>query len=117
GNPQDLSRWAKEYDLPEWSYDHVLPYFKKQESWRESNASDRGNDGPIAVQRCTYEDPLIPAFADAARDAGHGWTDDYNSGKQEGFSRLQMSIKNGRRCSAAIAYLHPALKRPNLTVK
>src|SRR5690606_12444776 len=109
--------WAEQYNLPDWSYENVLPYFKKQESWRESHADHRGTTGPIAVQRCTYQDPLIQAYTEAAIGAGHAWTDDYNSDHQEGFSRLQMSIKNGRRCSAAVAYLRPAMQRPNLTIK
>lgn len=117
GNPNDYERWAQQYNLPDWSYNNVLPYFQKQESWQESTSNERGQHGPIGVQRCTYEDPLIQAYADAAHHAGHHWTEDYNTTRQEGFSRLQMSIKNGRRCSAAVAYLRPALKRPNLKIK
>jgi len=117
GNPEDFNRWAEQYQLPDWSYEHVLPYFKKQEDWREGDTHGRGRGGPIAVQRCTYDDQLIQAYADAAQAAGHEWTDDYNSARQAGFSRLQMSIKDGRRCSAASGYLRPALKRPNLSIK
>jgi len=117
GNPEDFNRWAQRYQLPDWSYEHVLPYFKKQEDWRESEAEERSQGGPISVQRCKYEDPLIDAYAEAARNAGHPWTEDYNTARQDGFSRLQMSIKAGRRCSAAVAYLRPALRQANLSIK
>jgi 4-pyridoxate dehydrogenase len=117
GNPNDFKRWASAYGLPEWDYAHVLPYFKRQESWEDGASDERGGDGPVGVQRCKYQDPLLGAYAEAARDAGHGWTDDYNTSGQDGFSRLQMSIRNGARCSTSVAYLRPALRRPNLTVK
>ncbi|MBI2725688.1 MAG: choline dehydrogenase [Polaromonas sp.] len=117
GNPNDFNRWASQYGLPEWDYAHVLPYFKRQESWEGGATGERGSDGPVGVQRCKYEDPLIGAYGEAAKTAGHAWTDDYNTEKQDGFSRLQMSIRNGARCSTSVAYLRPALHRPNLTVK
>ena len=68
----------------------------------------------MTTQFCRYEDSLLGAYAEAGQAAGHGWTDDYNGAQQEGFGRLQMTIRNGRRCSAATAYLRPALRRPNL---
>jgi 4-pyridoxate dehydrogenase len=117
GNPNDFNRWASQYGLPEWDYAHVLPYFKRQESWEGGSTSERGGDGPVGVQRCKYEDPLIEAYGEASKAAGHPWTDDYNTTRQDGFSRLQMSIRNGARCSTSVAYLRPALHRPNLTVK
>ncbi len=117
GNPSDFDRWSTKYGLPEWNYAHVLPYFKKLESWEDGAVNDRGGDGPIGVQRCKYEDPLLGAYAAASKEAGHTWTEDYNTTKQDGFSRLQMSIRNGARCSTAVAYLRPALGRKNLTVK
>lgn len=117
GHPGDYDRWARQYGLEEWSYAQVLPYFRRQESWEGGESAERGVDGPIAVQRCRYQDPLVGAYFAAARSAGHPWTDDYNGASQEGFSRLQMTIAHGRRCSAATAYLHPALRRRNLTVR
>lgn len=117
GNSVDYEHWAQAYGLPEWGYQNVLPYFIKQESWEGGRTRERGQNGPLAVQRSRYQDPLIEAYADAARAAGHGWTEDYNTSEQEGFSRLQMTIRNGRRCSAAVAYLRPAMKRSNLHVK
>jgi choline dehydrogenase/4-pyridoxate dehydrogenase len=70
----------------------------------------------LTVQNCRYKDPLIEAFAEAGRTAGHGWTEDYNGANQDGFGRLQMTIRNGRRCSGAVAYLRPAMQRGNLDV-
>ena len=68
------------------------------------------------MQRCRYQDPLLDAFATAAGQAGHPWLEDYNA-RPPAASRLQMSIRQGRRCSAATAYLRPALRRPNLRVE
>jgi len=115
GNRGDYDRWA-ESGLSEWSYEKVLPYFQKLETW-EGGADDyRGQDGPLNSQYCKYKDTLMDGFAAAGKSAGYPWTDDYNGEQQEGFGRLQMSIKNGRRCSGATAYLRPALKRGNITI-
>jgi 4-pyridoxate dehydrogenase len=116
GNRGDYDRWAAA-GAGGWSYDDVLPYFRKLERWEGGSSGYRGGDGPLSVQICRYQDPLIDAFAQAGRTAGHGWTDDYNGAQQLGFSRLQMTIGKGRRSSSATAYLRPALKRPNLDVK
>ena len=116
GNKGDYDRWAAT-GLPDWSYEKALPYFKKQESWEGGADAYRGGDGPLATQTCKYQDPLLQAYADAAGAAGHGWTEDYNGASQEGFGRLQMTIRRGRRCSAATAYLRPALSRPNLKIE
>jgi choline dehydrogenase-like flavoprotein len=116
GNRGDYDRWAAS-GAPGWSYQDVLPYFRKLERWEGGASAYRGADGPMAVQRCRYQDPLIGAFADAGRSAGHPWSDDYNGETQLGFSRLQMTIGRGRRASSATAYLRPALARANLQVK
>ena len=116
GNRGDYARWASDYGLADWGYESALPYFRKQESWEGGANAYRGGDGPIGVQTCKYADPLVDAFATAGRGLGYGWTDDYNGAHQEGFGRLQMSIRDGRRSSTATAYLRPALKRANLTV-
>jgi 4-pyridoxate dehydrogenase len=116
GNRADYERWASR-GLPEWSYGKVLPYFRRQESW-EGGASDyRGGDGPVATRKARYEDRLVDAYLAAAQDMGYALTDDYNSAVQDGFARMQMTIRNGHRESAATAYLHPALSRRNLTVQ
>jgi 4-pyridoxate dehydrogenase len=116
GNRGDYDRWAAA-GARGWSYEEVLPYFRKTEHWQGGADAYRGGSGPLAVQVCRYQDPLIGAFADAGKTAGHPWTDDYNGATQLGFSRLQMTIGQGRRSSSATAYLRPALRRPNLRVE
>lgn len=116
GNRADYDRWATS-GLDEWSYDHVLPYFRRQESWAGGADAYRGGDGPLGTQACGYEDPLLDAFAEAGISAGFGWTDDYNGARQEGFARLQMTIRDGRRSSCATAYLRPALRRGNVEIQ
>jgi len=116
GNRGDYDRWSAN-GLPGWAFADVLPYFRKQETWEGGASSYRGGDGPMATQTCRYQDPLLDAYAEAGAAAGHGWTDDYNAERQEGFGRLQMTIRNGRRCSTASAYLRPAARRRNLEIK
>lgn len=115
GNRGDYDRWAAS-GLSEWSYDKVLPYFQKLETWEGGADRFRGHDGPLNSQFCKYKDSLMDGFASAGKSAGYPWTDDYNGEHQDGFGRLQMSIKNGRRCSGATAYLRPALKRGNIRI-
>jgi 4-pyridoxate dehydrogenase len=116
GHRADYDRWAAQ-GLPGWSYEHVLPYFRKQERWERGADAYRGGEGPIATEMSRYEDPLCDAYMGAARAAGLPITDDYNAAQQEGFARFQATVAHGRRCSGAVAYLRPALARPNLTVK
>jgi 4-pyridoxate dehydrogenase len=116
GNRGDYDRWAAS-GLTGWSYAHVLPYFRRQESWQGGPSYYRGGDGPLATQMAPYDDPLVEAFGTAGRDAGHPSTPDYNGARQEGFGVWQMTIRAGRRCSAADAYLRPVLARPNLRVE
>lgn len=115
GNPADFDGWAVQ-GLDGWSFKRCLPYFKKQEAWEGGEDALRGGHGLVRTQFCKYRDPLLEAYAQAGRDAGHGWTEDYNGSQQEGLGRLQMTIKEGRRCSSASAYLRPALSRKNLSV-
>lgn len=115
GNRGDYDRWA-ESGLNDWSYEKVLPYFRKQESWEGGENIYRGGSGPVSTQFCRYKDTLIDAFAQASVQAGYPQTDDYNGAQQDGFGRLQMTIAKGRRSSTATAYLRPAMKRPNLTI-
>ena len=116
GHRGDYERWA-EAGLTTWSYAHVLPYFRRQESWEGGASTYRGGDGPLTTRLSRYEDPLAEAYRAAGRAAGHSTTQDYNGAQQEGFGRTQQTIRDGRRCSAAVAYLRPALGRPNLTVE
>jgi 4-pyridoxate dehydrogenase len=116
GHRGDYDRWAAE-GLTQWSYPHVLPYFRRQESWEGGASAYRGGDGPLTTRRTRYEDPLVEAYLAAGERAGHPLTEDYNGAQQEGFGRSQQTIRNGRRCSTAIAYLRPAMTRPNLDVE
>jgi 4-pyridoxate dehydrogenase len=115
GHRGDYDRWA-ESGLPHWSYARVLPYFRRQESWEGGSGPYRGGDGPLTTRWSRYPDPLSEAFGAAGRAAGYPATEDYNGAQQEGFGRWQATIRNGRRCSAAVAYLRPALGRAGLTV-
>ena len=115
GHRADYDRWA-EAGLPQWSYAHVLPYFRRQETWEGGAGPYRGGDGPLTTRWSRYPDPLSAAFHEAGLAAGHPATEDYNGAQQEGFGRWQATIRGGRRCSAAVAYLRPALTRPGLAV-
>jgi 4-pyridoxate dehydrogenase len=115
GHRSDFDRWS-EAGLPDWSYAHVLPYFKRQESWEGGAGRYRGSSGPLSTITSRYADPIVAAYFEAASSAGHPETPDYNGACQEGFGPIQMTIRDGRRCSAAVAYLHPARGRSNLTV-
>jgi 4-pyridoxate dehydrogenase len=116
GHRGDYDRWAAA-GLPQWSYAHVLPYFRRQETWKGGADEYCGGEGPLATRFSRYRDPLVDAFLAAGAACGHPATADYNGARQEGFGRSQMTIRRGRRCSAAVAYLRPALFRPNLAVK
>ncbi len=116
GNRGDYDRWAAA-GLPGWSYADVLPYFLRQESWEGEAGRYRGGDGPLTVSTAHYADPLIEACLAAGRALQLPATPDYNGAQQEGLGRLQQTIGQGRRCSAAEAYLRPALGRPNLKVE
>ena len=115
GNRGDYERWAAA-GLADWSYAHALPYFRRQESWEGGADAYRGSEGPLTTRFSPYQDPLIEAFFAAGGALGFPKTADYNGAQQEGFGRAQQTIRNGRRCSAAVAYLRPALARDNLTV-
>ena len=117
GHPQDYDRWADELGLQGWRYENCLPYFKAGES-SDRGANDwRGGDGPLGVTRGATENPLYDAFLESGAQAGQGTTDDPNGYNPEGVSRLDRTTRNGRRCSAAVAHLRPALSRPNVELK
>jgi 4-pyridoxate dehydrogenase len=116
GHRGDYDRWAQA-GLPHWSYAHVLPYFRRQETWEEGAGSYRGAEGPLTTRWSHYPDPVSEAFLAAGIVAGYPKTDDYNGEQQEGFGRSQSTIRGGKRCSAAVAYLRPAMARPNLKIE
>ena len=115
GHAHDFDHWA-ESGAAGWSYADVLPYFKRMEYSHGGEPGWRGTHGPMHVQRGQRDNPLFHAFVDAGRQAGFEVTDDYNGSKQEGFGAMEQTIHNGRRWSAANAYLRPALKRKNINL-
>jgi 4-pyridoxate dehydrogenase len=118
GHPADYDRWAKRPGLEAWSYASSLPYFKKAETWAGPAHPYRGDSGPIHVRFSNPgHDPISRALVDAGKAAGHATTDDINGPAPAGFGFSQSAIHKGRRCSAAVGYLKPALHRPNLTVR
>ncbi len=116
GHARDFDTW-EEMGATGWGYKHVLPYYKRMETWHDGghggDPSWRGSDGPLHVTRGPRRNPLFQAFVDAGAQAGYNLTDDYNGQKQEGFGPMEQTVHRGRRWSAANAYLRPALKRPN----
>ena len=116
GNPLDYERWAADPGMATWSYAHCLPYFKRMESCLDGASEFRGRDGPLALERGPSRGPLFDAFFVAVQQAGYPLTDDLNGFRQEGFAPFDRNIRRGRRLSAARAYLHPVMRRPNLKV-
>ena len=116
GHRGDYDRWAQK-GCQGWSYADVLPYFRRGETFADGGDTWRGGDGPIKVEFARTRDPLFDAWCEAARNQGLPVTDDYTGQQGEGFGRSQYTIGNGRRSSSAVAYLHPARKRRNLTVE
>lgn len=117
GNPLDLERWAADPGMKDWDYAHCLPYFKKMENCLAGGDAWRGDDGPLILERGPATNPLFGAFFEAVQQAGYPITKDVNGFQQEGFAKFDRNIHKGRRLSAARAYLHPVLDRPNLTLK
>ena len=115
GNRGDYDRWAANGCLG-WAYDDVLPYFRRYESWEGGADNWRGADGPLTVAHLKPADPYFAALLAAAREAGFAFTEDYNGATQDGFARGQVTIRNGRRWSAASAFLRPAMARGTVTL-
>jgi choline dehydrogenase len=119
GNPLDYERWASDTGMETWDHAHCLPYFKRMENCLAAAADDpfRGHDGPLVLERGPARGPLFDAFFAAVQEAGYPLTDDVNGYRQEGFAAFDRNVHNGRRLSAARAYLHPVMDRANLDVK
>jgi choline dehydrogenase len=117
GHAMDYDHW-EESGAQGWAYADVLPYFKRMESWHDGghggDAGWRGTDGPLHVSRGPRKNPLFEAFVKAGAQAGYEATDDYNGEKQEGFGPMEQTVWNGRRWSAANAYLRPAQRTGNV---
>jgi choline dehydrogenase-like flavoprotein len=115
GNRRDYDGW-RDLGNPGWGWDDVLPYFKRAEDNERGASEFHGAGGPLSVSDSHSMHPLADAFVEAAAATGLDRLDDFNRGEQDGVGRYQMTQRNGMRCSTAVAYLHPALPRPNLTL-
>ncbi|AOS98040.1 Oxygen-dependent choline dehydrogenase [Microbulbifer aggregans] len=113
----DYEEWV-EHGADGWGYRDVLPYFRRAETCVYGGDEYRGDQGPITTcNGNNMQNPLYRAFIEAGKQAGYGFTEDYNGFRQEGFGKMDMSVRDGVRCSTALAYLKPALNRNNLTLK
>src|SRR6266436_5497671 len=116
GNAQDFEGWSAQ-GAKGWAYRDVLPYFRRAETRQEGGDEYRGSSGKLHTTNGSLENPLNPVWIEAGRQAGYPLTADMNGFQQEGFGRMDMTVGDGRRCSAANAYLRPAMRRSNLAVR
>jgi choline dehydrogenase len=116
GQPLDYDTWSQ-FGNRGWSYEHVLPYFKKSEHFAGTGDDSRGKGGPLHVGEMNEHHLLCDAFIDAAEASGYARNSDYNNGNQEGVGYFQVTIKGGKRWSTARAFLDPARPRPNLRIE
>lgn len=115
GHALDFERWVRE-GAEGWSWNEVLPYFKRTEKWKGGESEYRGGSGPVHVQAGDMKCELYEVFLKAGEQAGYPLTDDVNGARQEGFGAFQMNVHNGVRASTAEAYIRPNAGRKNLTV-
>ena len=113
GNRADYDEWAA-LGLTGWGYDDVLPYFKRAEDNERGADHYHGVGGPQSVSDSRSMHPLVDAMIAAAIETGMPANDDHNGASQIGAGRYQFTQRNGRRCSTAVAYLHPAVARGNI---
>lgn len=113
----DFEEW-QELGASGWGYQDVLPYFKRGEDCVYGGDAYRGDQGGLTTcNGNNMKNPLYRAFIKAGEQAGYGYTEDYNGYRQEGFGRMDMTVRDGVRCSTAMAYLKPAMNRPNLDIQ
>ncbi|MCP4790228.1 MAG: choline dehydrogenase [Gammaproteobacteria bacterium] len=115
GQQQDYDDWAN-LGNEGWDWQQVLPHFVNSEDWSGKASSLRGKGGPLSVSETRLSRPIVDAWIEAAENLGYARNDDYNGSTQEGVGLFQLTARNGRRCSSAVAYLKPARKRANLTI-
>ena len=115
GHQQDFDEWSQQ-GCAGWSYDEVLPFFKKSEQHLDREDQLHGHHGPLKVSKGTMPNELFDAFIAAGESQGYAVTDDFNGTQQEGFGRYDFTIANGRRQSTATAFLKPIKSRENLTI-
>jgi len=116
GSRYDYNTWRDEYGCDGWGYTDLLPYFLRSENNSRGASAFHGAGGPLSVQDQKHKSPLTAAFVEAARRSGLPANDDFNGPRQDGAGFYQVTQRGGRRWSAADAYLHPVMDRPNLTV-
>jgi choline dehydrogenase len=117
GNKHDYNTWRDEYGCDGWGYNDVLPYFIRAEHNSRGESAYHGGSGPLSVVDPKFKSPSASAFVQSALNSGSVANNDFNGPHQEGVGFYQLTQKDGRRCSAADAYLHPAADRPNLTIQ
>ena len=115
GQAQDYDRW-RQMGNTGWGWDDVLPLFKRGENNERGADEFHGADGPLSVSNMRIERPICNAWVEAAQNAGYPFNPDYNGANKEGVGFFQLTAKNGRRCSSAVAYLNPAKSRKNLRI-
>lgn len=115
GNRHDYDRWSQ-LGLHGWSYDEVLPAFRRSETHIQRKDAFHSGDGELTVCRARGNNPLMDVFCEAGIQAGYPANDDFNGETQEGFGRYDFTIRKGKRWSTSWAFLRPALGRKNLTV-
>jgi choline dehydrogenase len=115
GQPQDFDHW-RQLGNAGWSFEDVLPFFRRAEHQERGADALHGTGGPLAVSNVSEPHPLCEAFIEAAQQAGFPRNDDFNGPAQEGVGYFQLTIRNGRRCSTAVGYLREARRRPNLKI-
>jgi len=116
GQRQDFDLW-RQLGNTGWSYEDVLPYFRRAEHQERGADEHHGAGGPLSVSDLRARHELHDAFIAGAQEAGHKFNPDFNGAEQDGVGPLQVTVRNMRRCSAAVAYLRPAMRRPNLRVE
>jgi len=116
GNRKDYDHW-RDLGSAGWGYADVLPYFRKSEDQQRGPSEFHGAGGPLSVSDHRCVNPLTEAFVAAGEQSGFARNDDFNGAAQEGFGKFQVTQREGRRHSAADAFLRPAMQRPNLKVE
>jgi choline dehydrogenase len=117
GHRHDFHTWKTEHGCTGWGYEDLMPYFRRAEDNSRGASPYHGAGGPLAVSDPRYKSKACEAFIQAAQEQGAKANDDFNGPRQDGVGWYQTTIRNGQRCSAAAAYLHPAMARTNLTVQ
>jgi len=117
GDARDYDDWAALSGDADWSWQNVLPYFRRAEGNGRGADTLHGADGPLSVSDLRYRNELSDAFVAAAQAAGYPLNRDFNSTEQQGFGLYQVTQKNGARCSTAVGYLNPVRGRSNLTLR